>query len=136
MDPRITGVSIAVRNQDKALEYYTDKVGFEKKTDFYPTSTYRYLSVGPKGGELELALWQLGTPDPRGWSHEWRPGSNPPITIRVDDCGKAFEEMKSRGVQFKQSKPEEYFWGISAMFSDPDGNLFWIVQHTAKGPGW
>ena len=132
MDPRLTGISIAVRNQDRALEYYTNKVGFEKKTDHYVSSTYRYVSVGPKGQDLELALWQLGTPDPRGWSNEWRPGSNPPITLRVDDCRKTFEEMKSRGVQFKQDHPEEYFWGISAMFSDPDGNDFWIVQHTSK----
>ena len=134
MDARITGVTIAVRNQDKALEYYTSKVGFEKKTDYYPSPSYRYVTVGPKGQDLELALWQLGTPDPRGWSNEWKPGSNPPITLRVDDCRKTFDEMKSRGVQFKQAKPEEYFWGISAMFSDPDGNVFWIVQHTAKAP--
>jgi len=132
VDPRITGFSLAVRDQDKALEYYTNKVGFVKKTDHYVSSDYRYVTVGPKGQDLELALWQLGTPDPRGWSKEWRPGSTPPITIRVDDCRKTFEEMKSRGVHFKQAKPEEYFWGISAMFSDPDGNVFWIVQHTAK----
>jgi catechol 2,3-dioxygenase-like lactoylglutathione lyase family enzyme len=132
VDARITGVTLAVRNQDKALEYYTSKVGFEKKTDHYVSSDYRYVTVGLKGQDLEIALWQLGTPDPRGRSNEWRPGSNPPITLRVDDCRKTFEEMKSRGVQFKQAKPEEYFWGISVMFSDPDGNLFWIVQHTAK----
>ena len=131
MDPTITGITIAVRNQDKALEYYTTKVGFVKKNDHHVTSSYRYLSVGPKGQDLELALWQLGTPDPRGWSHEWRPGGYPPITIHVDDCRKTYEEMKSRGVEFKQA-PEEYFMGISAMFSDPDGNVFWIVQHTAK----
>jgi catechol 2,3-dioxygenase-like lactoylglutathione lyase family enzyme len=136
VDARLTGVSLAVRNQDKAVEYYTTKVGFEKKTDYYVSSGYRYVTVGPKGQDLELALWQLGTPDPRGFSHEWRPGASPPITLHVDDCQRTFEEMKSRGVEFKQSKPEEYFWGISAMFTDPDGNTFWIAQHTAKAPSW
>ena len=48
--------------------------------------------------------------------------------MRVDDCKKAFAEMKSRGVQFKQARPEELPWGVSATFSDSDGNLFSINQ--------
>ena len=43
--------------------------------------------------------------------------------MNVDDCKKAFNELRSRGVEFKQAQPEEYAWGISATFSDPDGNL-------------
>jgi len=47
-----------------------------------------------------------------------------------------FDEMESRGVVFKQAEPEEYLWGISAMFSDPYENTFWIAQHTARAPSW
>ena len=132
MDARIAQFTLVVKNQAEALEYYTKKVGFEKKTDFTPPGSYRWVTVGPKGQDLELALWQVGSPDPNSWSKNWKPGSGPPIVLRVDDCRKTFAEMKSRGVQFKQAQPEEYAWGISATFSDPDGNLFSINQLPSK----
>jgi predicted enzyme related to lactoylglutathione lyase len=128
MDIRIAQFTLVVNNQAEALDYYTKKVGFEKKTDFTPPGSYRWVTVGPKGQDLELALWQIGSPDPNGWASEWKPGSGPPIVLRVDDCRKTFAEMKSRGIEFKQAKPEELAWGVSATFSDPDGNLFSINQ--------
>ena len=126
MDSKITQFTLVVKNQAEALEFYTKKVGFEKKTDFTPPGSYRWVTVGPKGQELELALYQDDFPD--RWRMKWKPGANPPIVMRVDDCRKAFAELKSRGVEFKQAEPEEYPWGISATFSDPDGNLFSINQ--------
>jgi predicted enzyme related to lactoylglutathione lyase len=134
MKARITQFTLIVKNQQAALDYYTQKVGFEKKTDFTPPGGYRWVTVSPKDQDLELALFQAGTADPNGWSSQWRPGSNPPIVMNVDDCGKAFDELKSRGVEFKQPKPEEHPWGISATFSDPDGNLFSINQLPASKP--
>ena len=131
IDARITGFSLVVKNKEEALEYYTKKVGFEKKTD-YTNYGYRYVTVGPKGQDLELALWEVGSPDPSGLSSNWKPGSGPPIALRVDDCRKIFAEMKSRGVEFKNAQPEEYFWGIQATFSDPDGNLFQVNQFKAN----
>src|SRR5215831_10973436 len=128
MEARISQFTLVVKNQEEALEFYTQKVGFEKKTDFTPPGSYRWVTVGPKGQELELALFQAGTPDPRGWSKDWAPGRNPPIVLLVDDTRKTFEELRSRGVQFKQAEPETYNWGVSATFSDPDGNLFSINQ--------
>lgn len=126
MDSKITQFTLVVKNQAEALEFYTKKVGFEKKTDFTPPGSYRWVTVGPRGQELELALYQDDFPD--RWRMKWKPGANPPIVMRVDDCRKAFAELKSRGVEFKQAEPEEYPWGISATFSDPDGNLFSINQ--------
>lgn len=116
-----------MKDQAEALEFYTRKVGFEKKTDFTPPGSYRWVTVGPKGQDLELALWQIGSPDPGGWSRNWKPGG-PPVVLRVDDCRDTFEKMKSRGVHFMQPEPQEYPWGISATFSDEDGNLFSINQ--------
>ncbi|MHB1907613.1 MAG: VOC family protein [Nitrososphaerales archaeon] len=128
MKARIAQLTLVVNNQEAALDFYTKKVGFEKKTDYSPSVGYRWVTVGPKDQDLELALFQTGTKDANGWSANWRPGNNPPIVINVDDCKSAFDELKSRGVEFKQSKPDEYAWGISATFSDPDGNLFSINQ--------
>ncbi len=128
MKAKIAQFTLVVKNQQGALDFYTKKVGFEKKTDVTPPGSYRWVTVGPEGQDLELALFEAGTKDPNGWSTNWRPGSNPPIVMNVDDCRKAFAELKARGVLFKQEKPEEYAWGISATFSDPDGNLFSINQ--------
>jgi predicted enzyme related to lactoylglutathione lyase len=131
MNAKIMQFTLVVKNQEAALEFYTKKVGFEKKTDYTPPSSYRWVTVGPKGQDLELALFQAGTKDPKGWSSNWKPGIGPPIVLRVDDCRKAFAELKSRGVEFKQAQPEEYPWGVSATFADPDGNLFSMNQPPA-----
>jgi predicted enzyme related to lactoylglutathione lyase len=128
MGIRIAQFTLVVNDQTRALDFYTGKVGFEKKTDFTPPGSYRWVTVGPKEQDLELALWQVGSPDPNGWSKNWKPGSAPPINLRVDDCRKTFGEMKARGVRFDQAEPQEYAWGISATFTDPDGNRFAINQ--------
>ena len=132
MEARITQFTIVVKNQEASLEFYTQKVGFEKRTDYTPPGTNRWVTVGPRGQDIELALFQAGTNDANGWSSRWQAGNNPPIVLRVDDCRKAFAELKSRGVEFKQAQPDEYAWGISATFADPDGNLFSINQPPAS----
>jgi uncharacterized glyoxalase superfamily protein PhnB len=52
--------------------------------------------------------------------------------MRVDDVRKISVELKGRGVQFKL-EPQEYAWGVSATFTDPDGNRFSINQLPQKG---
>lgn len=131
MDAKIAQFTLIVKDQAQSLEFYTKKVGFEKKTDFTPPGSYRWVTVGPRGQDIELALWQVGSSDPNGWSKDWKPGSAPPIVLRVDDCRKVYNEMKTRGVTFRQEL-KEYAWGISATFSDPDGNLFSINQLPQK----
>lgn len=128
MNAKVVQFTLVVNDQEAALEFYTQKVDFEKKTDYTPPGGYRWVTVGPRGQDLELALFQAGTKDANGWSSHWQPGNNPPIVLRVDDCRKVFAELKSRGVEFKQPQPEEYAWGISATFADADGNLFSINQ--------
>jgi predicted enzyme related to lactoylglutathione lyase len=129
VEPRIKQFILVVTNQADALEFYTNKVGFEKKTDFTPPGSYRWVTVGPKGQPIELALWQLGSPDPDGHAKNWRPGNAPPITMWVEDCRRSFDEMRSRGIQFHQVEPYNAPWGTVASFNDPDGNTFAINQY-------
>lgn len=126
MEPRIQSITLVVKSKSEALEFYTKKAGFEKKTDVTGPNGYRYVTVGPKGQDLELVLWEMGSPDPTGMTKDWKPGG-PGMSLTVDDCRKTFAEMRSRGVQFVQ-EPEENPWSISAIFSDPDGNRFQINQ--------
>ncbi len=130
MEGTVTQLTLPVKDQAAALAFYTEKVGFEKRTDVTPPGSYRWVTVGLKGQELEIALFPLGAPvDPsqRAWSREWAPGKAPPIVIRVADCRKTCEELAARGVKFVQPA-KEYPWGIAATFSDPDGNLFSLSQ--------
>jgi len=130
MDAKISAMSLVVTNKAQALDFYTQKAGFEKKTDVTGPNGYRYVTVGPRGQEFELALWEVGSqtdPDQQAWSKEWAPGKNPPIVVRVSDCRKAYEELSARGVEFPQ-KPMDHPWGVAATFRDPDGNLFSLSQ--------
>jgi len=121
---KIESVSLIVSDKAQALEFFTEKVGFEKKVDVTKYG-YRWLTVGPKGQDLQLELWQVGSPNSGGSSRDWKPGNAPPVVLLVDDCYKTFADLKAKGVEFVREL-EAYPQGVSATFSDPDGNLFTI----------
>lgn len=127
MDAKIAQVTLVVKNQAEALEFYTKKVGFVKKMEFSNPNGTRWVTVGPRGQEMQLALWQSGWPDDTGISKSWRAGQGTPIVLSVDDCRGSYEELKSKGVEFKL-EAREVPYGMAAFFSDPDGNLFEILQ--------
>lgn len=132
MKGRVAQVTLIVKDQTAALEFYTRKAGFEKKTDFSPPGYPRWVTVGLPGQEFELALFQMGSKsDPRYPSDHWKPGNGPAIVLRVEDCRATFAELKSRGVRFMEDAPGEYPWGIAATFFDPDGNSFSLLQPPA-----
>jgi hypothetical protein len=85
------------------------------------TFGYTYVTVCPKGRDLELALWKAGSSDPTGWSRNWNAGTTSPIALRVRDCSNTFEELKFRVARFSQEL-KVHTWN-SAAFSDLDGNL-------------
>ncbi len=129
---KIESVPVIVKDKAAALEFYTKTLGFEKKTDV-TNYGYRWLTVGPKGQDLQLELWQVGSADSSGLPNDWKPGSAPPMVLLVDDCRKLFADLKSRGVEVKREL-QEYPGGVSATFSDPDGNLFTLRGIARKEP--
>jgi predicted enzyme related to lactoylglutathione lyase len=128
MDAKITHIPVVVKDQAAALQFYTEKLGFEKKADITGPGGYRWVTVGPKGQEIELHLFKMGTQDANGVANEAQPGKYPPIVLSVGDCRAAFAELKSRGVEFKQAQPEVNPYGITAIFTDLDGNVFQMNQ--------
>lgn len=120
---KVVYVTQFVSDQDKALNYYTKVLGFEKRADNPTPEGPRFLTVGIKGREFQLVLWP------------GRPGEGRPIdgrlpaacTIETTDCRMAFEELKSRGVKF-ETGVLEYPWGYIAVFVDPDGNRLQLRQ--------
>lgn len=132
---RLTHVTLVVKNQDAALDFYTNAMGFEKKADYTQPGQPRWLTVGPKGQELEMVLWAAGAPvaQPLPPSHS-QPGNGTRCVLEVEDCRKTFRELKARGVRFKTPEPIEAPWGWAADFTDPDGNPFTLHQTRPPPP--
>ena len=119
---KVSTVTIAVADQDQALTWYTEKLGFEKKMDV-PSSRFRWLTVAPAQQmdvEFLLASW---FPDLVGKNATW--------VLSTRDCHGGYEELKAKGVEFSQ-KPEIRPWGIEAVFSDLYGNQYALVQESAQ----
>lgn len=130
MEGKVSQITLVVTNQARSLAFYTEQVGFEKKTDVALPGGHRWVTVGPKGQDLEFALWEVGSavdPEQKAWSKNWTPATAPPVVVRVADCRKVYADLSSRGVEFPQL-PKDYPWGTAATFRDPDGNLFSISQ--------
>jgi catechol 2,3-dioxygenase-like lactoylglutathione lyase family enzyme len=108
--------SIPVRNQDSALKFYTEKLGFKVLTDQPFGDKQRWIELGIPGAESRLALF---TPD----SHEDRIGGFQPMTFWCDDVFATSKTLKSKGVEFAKD-PQEQPWGTFAIFKDADGNQF------------
>jgi predicted enzyme related to lactoylglutathione lyase len=136
MEGKFAVITLVVTNQARSVEFFTGKVGFVKKTDVTAPNGYRYVTVAPKGQELEMALFEVGSaidPMQKEWSKNWTPARSPPIVMFVPDCRKAHQELSGRGVEFV-APPLDHPWGTSATFKDPDGNLFSMNQLPAAWP--
>jgi catechol 2,3-dioxygenase-like lactoylglutathione lyase family enzyme len=109
-------VSIPVSNQDVALEFYTEKIGFKVATDQPFGPDQRWIELLIPGADTSLALF---TPP----GQENRIGGFQPVTFwwRRRLChGQA---LKSKGVELT-AEPKKEVWGTMAKFKDPDGNEF------------
>lgn len=109
-------VSIPVKDQDQALNFYTKKLGFQILTDQPFGGGQRWIELSIPGAETRVVLF---TPP----GHETRIGTFSNITFLSDHVEKNFEDMSARGVEFQQPPKKEH-WGTSAIFQDPDGNVF------------
>lgn len=115
---RVATLTIAVRDQDEALKWFTERLGFEKRSDITGAGM-RWVTIAPKDQkELEFVL------------ASWFPdhvGKNPPSVLETDDCKETFVALKERGVQFSQ-EPTVRTYGIEAVFQDLYGNPYALVQ--------
>ncbi|MQA74220.1 MAG: glyoxalase [Solirubrobacterales bacterium] len=110
--------TVFVSDQDRALDVYTDVLGFEQRADNPTPDGPRFVAVGVKGQEdFQLLLWP-GTP---GQAQPVQGRIPAAYTIEVEDCRKAVEALKSRDVKF-ETEVLEYPFAYIAGFQDPDGN--------------
>jgi uncharacterized glyoxalase superfamily protein PhnB len=128
---RVGILCAAVGDQDEALAWYTEKLGFEKRADV-TYGDWRWVTVGAPGQDLEISLIDPDVrPELAGDVRALmaRGGLNG-IIIQTDDCRAAYRELKARGVEFT-SEPEDVFYGVDCGFRDPFGNGFRLTQVAA-----
>ncbi|HEX3437431.1 MAG TPA: VOC family protein [Pseudacidobacterium sp.] len=109
-------VNVPVSNQDAALKFYTETLGFKVTTDQPFSDTQRWIELLIPGAESGLALF---TPP----GHEDRIGKFQSISFWCDDVFATAKVLESKGVKFTR-EPKNESWGSSAIFQDPDGNQF------------
>lgn len=133
MITKIHSATVRVADQDKALDFYVNTLGWEKRADSPLGENYRWLTVAPSGGEAELAL------EPAHVSGR-EPGGDTGISLDVHDIDASFQQLSGKGVAFVDEKgaaidsPQMMPWGAKAAWlRDPDGNTFFFIQELSTG---
>jgi catechol 2,3-dioxygenase-like lactoylglutathione lyase family enzyme len=132
----IAFAGIWVHDQDEALAFYTEKLGWELRADVTlpEFGNYRWLTVGPPN-QPGVSVLLNAIPGPpvvdeetseqirslmaKGWAGN--------VLLNTDDVHAEYEELKRRGVEFTEG-PEERPYGIDSAFRDPSGNQFRLTQ--------
>ena len=127
---KIKVTSVYVDDQDKALRFYTDVLGFVKKADF-SQGPFRWLTVTspaePEGTELQLAL--NSNPAAQAYQQAMFHQGQPAAMFFTDDVQGDYERMKARGAEFTMP-PKDVTASKIAMLKDTCGNLIQVTQLT------
>lgn len=127
--PRLAGVPVYVSDQERALKFYRDQLGYQVIDDqkFGPA---RWLSVARAKGDPVLILY-----DPSQWEGmnkqtelKDRIGTWTGIIFEVDDIHAAYEHLRAAGVRFEAEPKQQPWGGFETWFFDPDGNRFHLGQ--------
>jgi len=112
-------VGICVGDQDAALAFYTEKLGFEllQDTPMGDATAKRWLVVAPPGAQTHFVLM---TPD----GLEDRIGTFANLVFTADDVQATYEEYAAKGVEFIEPPNKQFWGGLMGQFKDNDGNVF------------
>lgn len=134
MISKLSHATIYVLNQEEAKDFYTNKLGFEVRTDL-TLEGFRWLTVSPKSqSDLEIVLMEAKAgpmidettaQQLREFIHKGLMGAG---VFNTEDCRATYEELKRKGVEFI-SPPQERPYGVEALFKDNSGNWFSLTQH-------
>jgi catechol 2,3-dioxygenase-like lactoylglutathione lyase family enzyme len=133
---KLSTYQLWVHDQDEALVFYTDKIGFEVRTDvtLAELGNFRWLTVGPPA-QPDIAIVLMAIPGPPVMDAEtgeqvrtlMAKGFAGTVFLTTDDVHAAYQELKGRGVEFSE-QPEERPYGIDSAFRDPSGNNIRLTQ--------
>ena len=133
---KIATAQLWVHDQNAALDFYTNKLGFEVRSDVTvpELGNFRWLTVAPPGQD-EVAIVLMAIPGQpimddatavqvRDLMGKGFAGT---VFLTTEDCQASYEELTARGVEFTE-KPEERPYGIDSGFRDPSGNSVRLTQ--------
>jgi predicted enzyme related to lactoylglutathione lyase len=127
---KIQLTTIYVDDQEKALSFYTEKLGFTKKADF-SQGPFRWLTVttaeDPDGVQLQLAL--NNAPHAKAYQQALYAAKQPAMMFNTKDVKADYERIKSKGAEFTMP-PTDVTGSTIAMIDDTCGNLIQLVQLT------
>ena len=133
---KIAHAQLWVHDQDEALAFYTEKLGFSDQSDVTvpEMGNFRWLTVAPAGQD-DFAIVLMAIPGApvmdEGTADDVRnlvsKGFAGTVFLTTDDVHASYEELKARGVEFVEA-PEERPYGIDSGFRDPSGNAFRLTQ--------
>ncbi len=121
----ITVLSVPVADQERALAFYTDVLGFSVVYDAPFEGGLRWIQLVPPGGGATIALVD--------WFDAMPPGSLQGTVLGSADVDADYAALSERGVEFS-APPADAFWGRHTEFADPDGNG-WILMQDADPAG-
>ena len=134
MVTKLSHASFFVNDQDKAYDFYVNKLGFKVNTDATMDNGFRWLTVTPpEQPDMEIVLF------PAGGDGSFEPEVKAALKLLLDkgvmgagvlqtnNCRATYEELKAKGVQFK-SEPKEQFYGTECIVTDGCGNWFSMTE--------
>ena len=127
-DVPLTG--IFVKDQEAALDFYTNKLGLEKVEDEPYGEGARWITVSPAEMRIEIVLKEAEKEHEKAMVG--RSDGAPILTLGTDDVHAAYERMRERGVRFL-GEPYRYPWGIGALLLDQDGSPILLLQEGSGG---
>jgi len=136
MNPGIDVVGVYVRDQDEALAFYVEKLGFRVQADV-GNGDYRWLTVQhPEQPGFQLGLFKPGPPVHDAATAQTlnamvAKGAMPPLVLRVANCRAAYDRLLGLGVEFTQ-EPTDRYGTVDAGFRDPSGNGWKMIQMRAE----
>ena len=136
MSEGIEVIGIYVRDQDEALAFYVDRLGFRVQADVR-NGDYRWLTVQhPEQPTLQLGLFRPGPPVHDAATADAlhglvAKGAMPPLVLQVKDCRATCEALSAKGVEFIQ-EPISRYGQVDAGFRDPSGNGWKMIERQRK----
>jgi AraC-like DNA-binding protein/catechol 2,3-dioxygenase-like lactoylglutathione lyase family enzyme len=134
MKANLSHATLYVKNQDAALDFYVNKLGFEVCSDITIPEGFRWLTVAPRTQvETEVVLFPIGamggmTDETASAFHKvLESGHMGGLILQVPDCRAAYKDLLEKGVEF-DSEPTQESYGLQAIFKDDSGNRHVLAQ--------
>jgi catechol 2,3-dioxygenase-like lactoylglutathione lyase family enzyme len=115
----ISVVSVYVSDQDKAIDFFVNKLGFELVSDEQFGEGQRWVQVKTPEGETSITISKAS-------EFGMTPGNFAGLVFYSDDVKGTVADFKSKGIEITEEANEQ-MWGVQAQFKDPDGNTYVIV---------